>query len=424
MAQREDDPRIVAKTAAMIVGGLEDRLAELTPSIQQAVVSRLFELQADRQLLELLADTVERNIDTFFSAIRHGIPIDRVEPPTAALEYARRLAQHGVSANALVRSYRFGQQALLNVVHDEVRSANLDAQLSLDVFQQITTTSFRYIDRISRRVLTTYQDEHDRLLENRNSMRALRVREVLDAVAGTEIDVDALTTAIRYPLRRVHLAVVAWCAGPGNGDEIATMERFIGELAESAGSSESPLFLTVDRMTAWAWIPLGADAASSAVARIRKFAQARKETPFVAVGEPLPGVDGFRRSHSQACDARAVAIACGSRVLSAGDRGVLAAALIGANLAAARTWVGEVLGPLASATDGDERLRETLQVFLRTGSSFKAAAEELHLHSNSVKYRVGRAVARRGRPITDDRLDVEIALLVCHRFGAAVLTPG
>jgi len=39
-----------------------------------------------------------------------------------------------------------------------------------------------------------------------------------------------------------------------------------------------------------------------------------------------------------------------------------------------------------------------------------------------VKYRVQRAVERRGRPI-DDRLDVELALLVCRWFGAVVLRP-
>jgi DNA-binding PucR family transcriptional regulator len=39
-----------------------------------------------------------------------------------------------------------------------------------------------------------------------------------------------------------------------------------------------------------------------------------------------------------------------------------------------------------------------------------------------VKYRVHRAVERRGGPITDDdRLDVEVALLLCHWFGTAVL---
>ena len=60
-------------------------------------------------------------------------------------------------------------------------------------------------------------------------------------------------------------------------------------------------------------------------------------------------------------------------------------------------------------------------MFLRTGSSYKAAAEELHLHVNSVKYRVHRAVERRGRPIIDDRLDVEVALTLCEWFGATVL---
>jgi DNA-binding PucR family transcriptional regulator len=94
---------------------------------------------------------------------------------------------------------------------------------------------------------------------------------------------------------------------------------------------------------------------------------------------------------------------------------------VGNNLAAARVWVAEVLGPLASCTENDERLRETLGVFLRAGGSFKAAAEELHLHTNSIKYRVQRAIDRRGRPISDGRLDVEIALLLCHWYGNAVL---
>ena len=81
----------------------------------------------------------------------------------------------------------------------------------------------------------------------------------------------------------------------------------------------------------------------------------------------------------------------------------------------------EVLGPLSSNTENDARLRETLRVFLHHGASYKAAADQLNLHFNSVKYRVQRAVERRGRPIGEDRLDVELALLVCHWFGDAVL---
>ncbi|MDH6193558.1 DNA-binding PucR family transcriptional regulator [Mycobacterium frederiksbergense] len=79
---------------------------------------------------------------------------------------------------------------------------------------------------------------------------------------------------------------------------------------------------------------------------------------------------------------------------------------------------------LTADTDNDGRLRETLRVFLRCGSSHKLAAEELNLHFNTVKYRVGRAIERRGRPIADDRLDVELALLVCQWYGVAVIPNG
>ena len=62
--------------------------------------------------------------------------------------------------------------------------------------------------------------------------------------------------------------------------------------------------------------------------------------------------------------------------------------------------------------DNDARLRETHRIFLQAGSSYKAAASEFNLHFNALKYRVDRAIERRDRPITDDRLDVEIALLI------------
>ena len=148
------------------------------------------------------------------------------------------------------------------------------------------------------------------------------------------------------------------------------------------------------------------------------------EAPYVAVGEALPGVDGFRRSHRQAQNAHRVAVAAASstpRVTAFSDQGLSAVALMGTDISEARAWVGEVLGPLATDLDNDAMLRETLALFLGERGSYKAAAEQLHLRVNSVKYRIRRAIQRRGRPIGDDRLDVELALLVCQWFGAVVL---
>lgn len=410
-----------ADSAAEIIARLGGRLGDITRSLQQHVLTEVSEFRDDTQLAQLLKDSVEQNVDTVFTAIRHGMPIENVEPPTAALEHARRLAQRGVSANALIRSYRLGQQKLLNIVLDEVRATDLDPRRSLDVFQQITTTTFSYIDWISQQVIAAYQAEHDRWLETQNTTRTVRIRELLDAEV---VDADAVSTEIGYPLRRVHLAVVASYPQTHHGDELVRMERFVRELAECLESKGHPLFIAADRLTGWGWIPLAAETAPGAVECVRRLATTYQQPPSLAVGDPLPGVDGFRRSHRQALGAHAVAIAAGpdaQQIVTNDDPGLSAAALLGENVQAARAWVGEVLGPLASATESDERLRETLRVFLQTGSSYKAAAAELHLHFNSVRYRVQRAEQRRGRPITTDRLDVEIALLLCNWFHTAVL---
>jgi DNA-binding PucR family transcriptional regulator len=416
-----EDEALVAKSVATIVGRLDDKLPEITRSTQEFLVAEIPEIAGAGELQELVRDSVTGNFETFFPAIRYGIPIATIEPSTAALEHARRLAQRGVDADALVRTYRLGHLAFVKMVLDEIRAAHLDAQLGLDVFEQITSTSFRYVDRISQLVLTAYQNERDHWLTNQNRLRALRVREVLD---GGEIDIDKTAEAIGYPLRRIHLSVIVWCAESDSSNELAVMERFTGELAKSFGARERPLFMAADRVTGWAWVPLAEDAAADAARRLREFAGARSDAPWIAAGDALPGVEGFRRSHGQAIAARAVVLSSGSHppaVTAASDPGLVVAAQFCADLDHARAWVGEVLGPLASATDSDERMRETLREFLRTGSSFKATADKLHLHVNSVKYRVQRAAERRGKPIADDRLDVEVALLLCHWFDTAVL---
>lgn len=167
-----------------------------------------------------------------------------------------------------------------------------------------------------------------------------------------------MTTAIRYPLRRIRLAVIVWCNESDNRVELAQMERFVHQLAESLGVQQLPLFITVDRMTRWAWIPLSAAVASNTVSRIRALAQAANDGPYVAVGNPFPGVEGFRRSHQQAQDAYTVATASGAtarRVTAASDPELSMAGLLGGHLGAAR--VGSVKCSARSpspriATDG------------------------------------------------------------------------
>jgi DNA-binding PucR family transcriptional regulator len=86
-----------------------------------------------------------------------------------------------------------------------------------------------------------------------------------------------------------------------------------------------------------------------------------------------------------------------------------------------RAWVIETLGSLADDDDHPARLRDTLHVFLQENGSFKATAERLILHKNTVQYRVRKAEEGLGRPIEGDRLHVELALLASQWLGATVL---
>jgi len=85
-----------------------------------------------------------------------------------------------------------------------------------------------------------------------------------------------------------------------------------------------------------------------------------------------------------------------------------------------RRLVAKALGPLAAGNEGAERLRDTLLTFLSEKGSYAATSEKVHLHKNTVKYRIDRAIEVRGRPLDDERL--ELALVACRWLGPMVLT--
>ncbi|MFT4126344.1 MAG: helix-turn-helix domain-containing protein [Gordonia sp. (in: high G+C Gram-positive bacteria)] len=414
------DDENAADTAVAVIRELRAQLPQIANIVRDALLAEISDLRGDAQLISLLGDSVEGNIDTIFTSIQHRIPQDGVTAPMAAMEYSRRLAQHDVSANALVRAYRLGQQELLRIALREIRSRHIDPEVALATFEYITNATARYIDWISEEVIEAYSVERERWRENRDHAVAEQVRTIL--AERDTASADALTTALRYPLIRHHLAVILWYPDSGTPTAGLTgMKQFVVAAADHLGASESPLFAAQDRMTGWAWIPFHQSTSHSAVATLRAFAARYPLAPSLAMGEPLPGVAGFRRSHELAEQARAVAVSgpeTGIHIIASGDPGVMIAAMLQGGLSTADTWVREVLGPLASPNEADESLRETLRVFLECGSSFKDAATRLHLHPNTVKYRVRRATERRGRPLEDARLDVEIALLLCARFPA------
>ena len=141
-----------------------------------------------------------------------------------------------------------------------------------------------------------------------------------------------------------------------------------------------------------------------------------------AFGAPAPGAAGFRRTHQQALSAHAVALAAGSSgQLVSSFAEVAPVALMAGSVDLLQAWVTETLGALAEDDDHSARLRGTLGVFLHENGSYKATAERLTLHKNTVQYRVRRAEESLGHPVSEDRLHIELALLASEWLGPAVL---
>jgi DNA-binding PucR family transcriptional regulator len=280
--------------------------------------------------------------------------------------------------------------------------------------------SFRYIDRISERIITAYQHERDRWLLTHTAARAARVRSLL---AENRTDIDAAQQALGYPLRQHHLGVVSWIPEPTQGGRgLARLDRLSGCLAEATGAPGRPLFVPCDESVAWSWLPAGRgeDIAYEALA---KTVEEQDPSARIAVGEPAAGVDGFRQTHRQALLAQDVATVASPPARATLFATVSAVALLLSDLEAARCWVWHVLGRLANDDEHSARLRETLHVFLAVGNSYAATADRLVLHRNTVQYRVRKATDAVGHPIQGHHADVELALRVCQVLGSAVLRP-
>lgn len=154
-------------------------------------------------------------------------------------------------------------------------------------------------------------EERERWLENQNSLRGLRVRELLTSTEA--IDIDGATASIQYPLRWHHLAVVMWYP------ERSGARR--GTLTASTAFCENSFKRRTPARPHYLWPRIkpadghGCPIGRRLPMRLRRSATSPgggPHSPSLAIGAALPGVRGFGRSHRQAEAARGVAIAAGS----------------------------------------------------------------------------------------------------------------
>jgi DNA-binding PucR family transcriptional regulator len=404
-----------------VAATVAEHVVELGDDVGARILETIPELRADELVVDLLGSSVMENVSRLLHRFRHRFEQEPVEAPVAAVEYARRLAQRGITVIALVRAYRIGHARYLYWCLEELIRQEPDREIVSQTTQLMLTMSFDYIDGVSEQVVAAYQHERDRWLLSQTAVRAARVAALL-AGSGHD-DVDAAEAALGYRLRQHHLALLAWTGEPTeNGAALIRLDRLVAAAAVDLECAGRPLFVPRDEALAWAWLPLGGRA-EVLLPRLAQTVATLDPTVRIAVGSPARGLEGFRRSHQQAVGVQTAALAArpGRSVTTFADAGPLA--FMCHDMDGTRSWVQGVLGGLAVDDEAHLRLRDTVREFLGTGGSYSATGQRLGVHKNTVQYRLRRAEELRGRPLTADAADLDLAVRACQQLGAAVLLP-
>jgi hypothetical protein len=405
---------------------LDRRARELDESELRAILAALApvviavpELAADEDLAaETSAATREMMRLLIVSALPGSAPPAGGAPPAALVSLVRTWAQRGVDLSVLMRGYRSAHAEFWRYWMADVTARENDPELRMAVLEHCWARVSEWHELQLAQLEAIYAQQRDRWLRGAQARRAETIRLLL---GGEVVDGETASATLGYDLRRVHAAIVLWTDGEPDGDALAVLEDAARELARRVEGGR-PLSLAAGAHAVWAWIPVvGGALGTNAHDRADGWLP---DGVRVAVGRAAPGVEGFRTSHQDAQLVRRVmALAARPPRLVSFDE-VELVCLISGEPEAMRRLVAHELGELATRDPNVARLRETARVYLACGANAREAAERLTMHKNTVHYRLSRIEDLLGHPITERRLELEVALTLVHTLGDRILPQG
>lgn len=411
----------IALVVDAVLPGRDAFIARLVAQTERDIVA----LEHDEQLSGLLEASISENIVAVLNVLKHSIDPASIEAPLSAISYARRLAQRDVPLAALLRAYRLGQAQFLNVCLAETmrlaESEHLAGAETAQTMIDLVNISTAYIDRVSEQVTLAYGAEREYWLQDQRVVRRHWTAHLLTA---TYPDITRAGAALGYRLGATHLAAKVWVDQPIDGPDAAGSLHEAAVLMERVlGGEGAPLVVPTDERDLQMWIPVPQHQPRR-TDRLRAQLDHARLPVRVALGNPDPGLAGFRRSMREAARAKRLALAAGPGAPAVIDFCEVApVALLTEEVEDLADFVLRTLNGLAGGGARGSRLRETLLTFLRHNRSYADAADAMGVHRNTVYYRVQRALEFYGRPLGADALDLHLALEVAHWRGTDIF-PG
>ncbi|MGW5773240.1 ATP-binding SpoIIE family protein phosphatase [Streptomyces longwoodensis] len=183
---------LVARAARELSADADELVADVERGLRREVP----ELWADPEIARVTTRNIAEHIAAALDGLEHGVEADRIPPPAADLDRARRLARGGVSVTAVLRAHRLAQAIALDRVLAALPRLTTDPELISAAARRLTEVATGYVDRSSERGVVAYQEERDRRLRWRLSVvndAGLRIGTTLDIARTTQELADFAT---------------------------------------------------------------------------------------------------------------------------------------------------------------------------------------------------------------------------------------
>ncbi|WP_336713042.1 PucR family transcriptional regulator [Arthrobacter sp. USHLN218] len=344
---------------------------------------------------------------TTLIGLRNGTPASQITAPAGAQENIRLSVRQGVPIGTVLRTvwacHTRVQDALLSVLEREVGPERLVTEV-----RELNAALFSYVNSYIRDLMAGYEDELS-LWHGRLPAERLRIMTAL--LEGEDPPADA-EQILGLRLGNHHLLGVAWPSTSGHlPDREAVLNRYGTETGRLLGAAGT-LILQHEGTTRFWWT-----FNSKPAGDIVSIARDAPRPPWMklALGTVRPGLAGLRVSYFDSLQAAAVGrLAAEGTFWAYEEAGLLA--LLTADREAAGRFVRTELSGLLGQDPKTADIRETLRHFLLSGSSRVAAAQALHLATNTVAYRVKRAGEQLARPAGERPIQTLMALELAHAF--------
>lgn len=381
---------------------LAARLRERWTELEQTLMARLDSIpvsarNASPEYVEGLHRVVEAGFEALLVAVERPEGHFQ-EVPAAFLSQARLACRSGTSLDTVLRRCFAGYTLFSDILIEE---ADDRGPLDRRVIKQVMESYALLFNRLVAAITEEYNQEARRRCASAAERRARLVEQVLTGQIRHPPDLD-------YDFEAHHVGV------------IARGRSAVQALREVSKSLDRRLLaVECGEETVWAW--LGSRRETGAADLGPLVSSFGDDLTHVAVGEPKPGLGGWRTTHRQARAAFAVALRNPHCSINYGDVALLASTLQDDLLA---TMLRDrYLAPLEGGRDEGVHLRETLRVYLETERNASSTAAALGVDRRTVANRLRDIEERLGRPLRDCAAEVEVALRLA-RHDAAGPSPG